>query len=106
MDTVVINRGDVEMYLYTNSDGYIARKPSQMHAMQKIRDEFCSFIDVIQPNKHLYVAIAHYTGSPSPVSLDLENFNSICMGSTPLDLELLQVFIPSKGNLSSCATYK
>lgn len=102
---MVINRGDVEMYLYTNSDGYIARKPSQMHAMQKIRDEFCSFIDLIQPHKHLYVAIAHSTGR-SPVPLDLENFNSICMGSTPLDLELLQVFIPSKGNLSSSATYK
>jgi hypothetical protein len=102
---VVINRGDVEMYLFTNTDGYISKKPITMHAMQKIRDEFCSFIDIIQPNKHLYVALAHYSGRPL-VSLDLENFNSICMGSTPLDLELLQVFIPSKGNLSSSATYQ
>lgn len=101
----MINRGDVEMYLYTNSSGYIARKPIAMQAMKRIRDEFCSFIDIIQPNKHLYVAIAHYT-ERSPVPLDLENFNSICMGATPLDLELLQVFIPSKGNLSSSATYK
>lgn len=100
-----MNRGEVEMYLFTNMDGYITKKPQSMHAMQKIRDEFCSFIDVIQPNKHQYVAIAHYAGKPS-VSLDLENFNTICMGATPLDLELLQVFIPSKGNLTSSSTYK
>ena len=100
-----MDRGEVAVYLYTNMDGYIAIKPSKMHVMQKIRDEFCSFIDVIQPNKHQYVAIAHYNGR-SPVFLDLENFNTICMGATPLDLELLQVFIPSKGNLSCSATYK
>ncbi len=93
------------MYLYTNMDSYVSRKPATMHSMQRIRDEFCGFSDIIQPQNHKYLAIAHYTGRP-PVPLDLETFNTICMGATPLDLELLQVFIPSKGNMASSATYK
>lgn len=105
VDTIVLNKGEVVMYLYTNMDGYISKKPKALHSMQKIRDEFCGFLDNLQPTSHKYVAIAHYAGR-LPFPIDIENFNSICMGATPADLELLQVFVPSKGNPTTHSTFK
>ena len=104
-DTIILNKGDVVMYLYTNIDGYISKKPTSMHSMQRIRDEFCGFLDNLQPNGHKYVAVAHYAGR-APIPIDIENFNSICMGATPPDLEILQVFVPSKGSQTVGTTFK
>jgi hypothetical protein len=105
VDTIILNKGGVVMYLYTNMDGYVSKKPKSLNSMQKIRDEFCGFLDNIQPSGHKYVAIAHYSGR-QPLPIDIENFNSICMGATPTDLDLLQVFVPSKGNPTSHSTFK
>lgn len=39
-DTVVLEGGSAQAYLYTNPEGYVMRKPDRQATMEKIRNEF------------------------------------------------------------------
>ena len=106
MDTVILRNAEVELFLYTNVDGIVSKKPQTMCVLQRIRDEFCSFQDILQPSPmRRYVAVMQMKHK-EPVPVDLESFNSLCMGSTPHDLEVLRCFVPSKGHDSEYVTFR
>lgn len=96
------------MYLYTNVDGHITKKPLAMQNFAKIHEQFLSIADSFKltNNPNMFVATTQSCGK-SPVMLNIEEFNKLCLSSTiPNDLEILQCFIPSKGNTSTCCTFR
>ena len=102
----MLTNGEVDIFLYTNADGTVSRKPQSMCVLQRIRDEFCAFQDVLQPGvSRRFVAVMQMRGKEA-VPVDLESFNSLCMGSTPHDLEVLRCFVPSKGHDAEYVTFR
>ena len=94
------------LYLYTNVDGNISKKPAGLHNFLSMRDAFFGFLEHLQPGGHEYVAVCHSGAPPPPALLDAESFNSLCMGSPSPDVQVIQVFVPSKGDSGSCVTFR
>ena len=105
MDTVLVESGDILLYLYTNIDGNVAKKPAGFHNLQNMRDAFLGFLEHLQPGGYEQVAMCH-TGGPTPAPLDLEGFNTLCMEGPSYDVQAIQVFIPSKGDTGSSVTFR
>lgn len=105
IDTVIINDAEAKLYLYTTSEGYIAQKPRNMHDLRRIRDQFMNYVAVLQPDQHLYVAVMSLQGGESKFIPD-DVFSNLCLGATPKNLEMLQCFLPSKGDIRNNATYQ
>lgn len=103
MDTAVIEGGEIILYLYTNVDGNVSKKPAALHNFQNMRDAFFGFLEHLQPSGHEYVAVCH---SPTPLPLDAESFNSLCMGHPSPEVQVIQVFVPSKGDSSASVTFR
>jgi hypothetical protein len=100
-----LESGEILLYLYTNVDGNVSKKPAGLHNFQQLRDAFFGFLEHLQPGGHEYVAVMH-TASPAPTPLDAEHFNSLCMGAPSLDAQVLQVFVPSKGDSGTSVTFR
>jgi hypothetical protein len=76
-----------------------------MHDLRRIRDQFLDYVPHLQPREHFYVACMQLSGE-LPTFLSNDAFSNLCLGSTPPNLEILQCFVPSKGDLTSNATYR
>lgn len=105
IDSVVLSDGEVKLYLYTTREGYIAQKPRNMLDLRRIRDQFLNYVPVLQPDKHLYVAVTAMEGE-EPQFVTNDALGSLCLGATPKSLELIQCFMPSKGDPHCNKTYR
>ncbi len=102
---MVLKNAEPYIYLYSTTDGYIAQKPRNMHDLRKIRDQFLNYVPILQPSQHLHVAIIQLTGE-APKFVSNDTFSNLCLGATPKTLEVVQCFMPSKGDSNSNATYR
>lgn len=106
VDTVILERGEVVMYLYTNTDGIISKKPVGLNNFLSMRDAFFGFLEHLQPDGYKHVAVCHSSGTTGGVCLDGESFNALCMGNPSEEVEVLQAFVPSKGDTGACVTFR
>lgn len=94
------------MYLFTNVDGFISKRPKSMLSFEKIYEQFLIFATAISPEKNLFVAFCHSAGK-LPVAIDTDTLTNFLRNRTiPLDAEVLQCFIPSKSDTSFNTTYR
>ena len=105
IDTVILSDAEAKLYLYTTREGYIAQKPRNMHDLRRIRDQFLNYVPILQPDGHRFVAIMALEGEEAKY-LSNDAFSNLCLGATPKNLEMLQCFMPSKGDPASNVTYR
>ena len=104
VDTVLLDHGDITHYLFTNLDGFIAKKPPSFCTIAKIKEELSKYADKL-PQGSRYVATAISSTSEGVQLIDYENMNQM-LTTIPPHIDAIQYFVPSKGKACQYRTFR
>ena len=103
VDIVLFEHSSISDYVYSDTTGFISRKPKAMLSIKSIETGFMNFSELLQPSGAEYVAIANLSGEETQ-HLSPQAFHLLCH-DIPSNLTSIHCFVPSKGNKTRWRTY-
>jgi len=107
LDTVLLEDKRIKLWIYTDYDGNISKKPRNLYSLVRVRDEFIGLVQTFQPGGYTNVAlILQNEDNATPVPVSLEDLTVMCDEGLSSDVVTIQIFIPARGNHAHFRTHR